>query len=144
VPELGRRVRLALLAVAAGLIAVFAVALRLNPYDRDGTPLRMQAHTQLGLPPCTFYENTGLPCPSCGLTTSFALLMHGDVVNSLKANAVGTLLALFCLAVIPWNLVCAVRGRLYFIRSLERSLTWFVLVLLTLLLLRWGLLLWLR
>ncbi|MGE0130055.1 MAG: DUF2752 domain-containing protein [Blastocatellales bacterium] len=29
-------------------------------------------HEQLGLPPCAFLHFTGIPCPSCGLTTSFA------------------------------------------------------------------------
>ena len=51
----------------------------------------METHRQLGLPPCTFKEMTGLPCPSCGMTSSFALLVRGDVMNSLRANAVGTL-----------------------------------------------------
>jgi presenilin-like A22 family membrane protease len=136
-------VRLALLAMAGGLVGVFAVAIWLDPYDRDGTPLRMQAHTQLGLPQCTFYEITGLPCPSCGLTTSFSLLVHGDLVNSGKANVAGTLLAVFCLALIPWALVCVYKGRLWIIRSLERSMTWVVLILFTLMLVRWGIVVWL-
>lgn len=29
-------------------------------------------HQQLGLPPCAFFKLTSIPCPSCGLTTSFA------------------------------------------------------------------------
>src|SRR5579875_1177951 len=95
-------VRGSLLGLALGLSAVFAVACWLDPYDDDGSPRTLATHQQLGLPPCTFYFVTGLPCPACGMTTSFALLMHGDLRNSLRANAVGTLLAGFCLLLIPW------------------------------------------
>jgi hypothetical protein len=72
------------------------------------------------------------------MTTSFALLVRGDVVNSLRANAVGTLLALFWLALIPWSLIGALRGRLVYVRSLERALTRALIVFMTLLLLRWA------
>jgi hypothetical protein len=107
-----RRLRMSLGGVVAGLVLVFGVAIWLNPYDSAGRPLRLATHQQLGLPPCTFYALTGWPCPSCGMTTSFALLVRGDVVNSLKANAVGTLLALAGLALIPWGLASVACGRL--------------------------------
>jgi hypothetical protein len=127
-----------------GLTAVFAVALWLDPYARDGQPLRMETHRQLGLPPCSFYALTGLPCPSCGMTTSFALLVRGDVGNSLRANAVGTLLALFWLSVIPWSVASAVRGRLLLVWAPERALTVAVLAFVVLLLVRWAAVLALR
>jgi hypothetical protein len=97
----------------------------------------MAAHRQLGLPPCTFAEITGVPCPACGMTTSFALLVRGDLGNSLQANWVGTLLACFCLAFIPWAAVSVYRGRTLFVRSLERGLIVVVSALLVLMLLRW-------
>src|SRR5438445_10288 len=84
---------------------------------------------------------TGVPCPSCGMTTSFALLIRGDWWNSLKANAVGTLLAAFCLALIPWSLFCAAWGRPIFVVSLERTLTKIVVAFVFLMLLRWGIVL---
>jgi hypothetical protein len=130
-------VRVALAAIAAGLVVVFGIALWLQPYDAEGQPLRMETHRQMGLPPCTFYTVTGLPCPSCGMTTSFALLVRGDLWNSMKANAVGTLLATFWLALLPWSVVCAIRGRLFLVGSLERALTVAVLAFLVLLLVRW-------
>jgi hypothetical protein len=138
IPVLRSWVRGMLLGVAVGLAAVFAVAFWLNPYNPDGSPRRIETHRQLGLPPCTFYLVTGLPCPSCGMTTSFALLVRGDLANSLRANAVGTLLALFCLALIPWCLACAARRQLVFVRSADRAVTWIVLVFFGLMLLRWG------
>jgi hypothetical protein len=80
-----------------------------------------------------------LPCPSCGMTTSFALLVRGDVGNSVRANGVGTLLALFGIVLIPWCVTAALTGRTLFVRSLERAVTVVVLVFLGLMLLRWTL-----
>jgi len=136
-PVLRGWVRGSLMGLALALIAVFAVAACLNPYHADGSPRTLATHQQLGLPPCNFYFVTGLPCPACGMTTSFALLMHGDVRNSLRANAVGTLLAGFCLLLIPWCLASAVCRRALFVRSMERAFTWVVLMFLSLMLIRW-------
>jgi hypothetical protein len=134
-------VRGGLVVVTVGLIALFVVAWWLEPYGFDGRPMVMGTHQQLGLPPCSFYRWTHLPCPSCGMTTSFAFLVRGDIGNSLRANAVGTVFALWILLMIPWNLLCAVRGRLLWIRSLERALTILVACFIGLLLLRWFILL---
>jgi hypothetical protein len=141
IPVLQGWARGLLVGMALGLVAVFVTAWKLNPYGEDGAPLRMETHRQLGLPPCTFYDITGLPCPSCGMTTSFALLVRGDVANSLRANAVGTLLALFCLALIPWSLASVACKRSLFVRSLERALTVVVLLLLGAMMLRWAIVL---
>lgn len=138
---LGLFVRGTLLGLALGLTAVFAVAAWLDPYDELGMPRRMETHRQLGMPPCTFMQMTGVPCPSCGMTTSFAFLVRGDLLNSLRANAVGTLLALLGLACIPWSLACVIGKRSYFIRSMELTLIWLLSGFLVLLLARWGIVL---
>ena len=140
-PVLGKAVRFLLALIAAGLVMVFVIAIRLNPYYADGTPRSMETHRELGLPPCSFYEHTGLPCPSCGMTTSFSLLMHGDIGNSLRANAVGTGLALFCLLLIPWCVVSAWLGRPLGIWSIELSLIRVLIVFLVVLFVRWGIIL---
>src|SRR5437667_1744631 len=134
---LGRWVRGSLAGMALGLVLVFYTAFRLDPYQ-NGQPRMMETHLQLGLPPCNFKVMTGLPCPSCGMTTSFALLVRGDLGNSLRANAVGTLLGLFCLAFIPWAVFSAYRGELLYVSSVESTLTRLVVTFLVLMLLRWG------
>jgi hypothetical protein len=131
-------VRGGLLLVAAALATVFYVATRVNPYDASGHPLRMASHQSLGMPACRFQEMTGLPCPSCGMTTSFAHLVRGDVWNSLRANWVGTGLAVFCALLIPWCLASAVRGRTLGVRRLEAVLAFLVGLFTVLMLGRWG------
>src|SRR5262249_12530118 len=102
---------------------------------------RMGIHTQAGLPPCIFQLVTGVPCPSCGLTTSFALLVRGDVRNSVRANGVGTVLALFWLALIPWSLASAIARKYFVIMSAERALLIAVALFVALLLGRWAIVL---
>jgi hypothetical protein len=131
-------VRCALVGVAVCLVAVFVTAAVLNPYYADGEARKLETHRQLGLPECSFKNATGLPCPSCGMTTSFALLIHGDPVNSIRANWVGTLLACFGLLVVPWALVSAVRRRPLFIVEIDAALVIVLLVFLVLALTRWA------
>jgi hypothetical protein len=131
-------IRLILLFLAGIWVTVFIVAASLNPYFEDGTPRTMETHRQLGLPQCTFKEVTGLPCPSCGMTTSFSLLIHGDVWNSLRANFAGTALATVGLFYVPWSILCAWRGRFVLIRSLEMTLFKLSIAFMILLFGRWG------
>jgi len=135
---MARWTRLLLALMAAGLVTVFALAAWIHPYDPAGQPQSMATHMQLGLPPCSMIALTGRPCPSCGMTTAFALLVHGDVPNSLAANWVGTLIAVFWMALIPWGILSAVRGRYWGLRTVELPLTVAVGVFLTLMLARWG------
>jgi len=142
--QIAWHVRASLVLIATILIGVFSVAWWLNPYNPDGTPRRMATHRQLGLPPCNFVILTGKPCPSCGMTTSFALFIRGDLRASLQANWVGTLLAAGAVIALPWSLLSAWRGRLLGIPSGygDYLLTSALALLLILMLGRWfGLLL---
>ncbi|MDB4972520.1 MAG: putative transrane protein [Myxococcaceae bacterium] len=80
-------------AVGATALAVLAVARWLAP-SASG----LGTHVALGLPPCGFLLWTGLPCPACGLTTSFAQLARGQLLLALAANPLG--LPLFALMLV--------------------------------------------
>jgi hypothetical protein len=142
-PRTGLIVRLCLLLVAGGLACVFAVALWLNPYQADGTPRTMATHTQLGMPPCNFILMTGKPCPACGMTTSFSLLVRGDVAASLRANWAGTATALLWAVTLVWAAASGIKGKPLFVpRGYgEVTLTAAVGVVLVLMLTRWGIVL---
>jgi hypothetical protein len=141
---MSRWVRGTLVGIALGLTALFAVAAYLNPYRSDGSARRMETHMQLGLPECTFKQVTGLPCPSCGMTTSFALTIRGDFSDAIRANSVGVLLALTLLVVIPWCTASALCRRTMFFQSVERALMVIVIGLLSLMLVRWAILVGLK
>ncbi len=136
-PPTLRWVRVLLVSIGLGWLAVFGIAAWLSPYQ-DGEPMRNEVHRQMGLPPCNFKMLTGLPCPSCGMTTSFALLVHGDLLNSLRANWVGTLLALIGMAYIPWSLISIWRGRWLGVRTVEPWIIRIVFAWVALMLLRWA------
>lgn len=136
-------VRLSLLAISGLLAGVFTVALWLNPYDANGQPRRMATHTQLGMPPCNFVILTGTPCPACGMTTSFALLVRGDLIAALQANWVGVVIAVIWAVLMVWALASGVVGRPLLLPQGrgEFVLTLLVGIVVTLMLLRWGLVL---
>lgn len=90
------------------LLGGFILASSLHPDPRGyGT------HQRLGLPPCTFRALFGMPCPGCGMTTSFAHFVRGDVPSAIRANAAGCLLATVCCLAIPWCWWSAFRGELW-------------------------------
>ena len=135
-----RAVRGGLLAVAGVIAGIFAIAFWLNPYDAEGNPRRMATHTQLGMPPCNFVLLTGKPCPACGMTTSFSLLVRGDVSASMRANWAGTLLAGLWALTMVWAVAGGIVGRPLFIPhgKGELILTVVVGIVLALMLVRWG------
>jgi hypothetical protein len=84
-----------LISVAVGVPAwaILAVAWFLVP-DPNGHG----THKQLGLGACSILAATGVPCPVCGMTTSFSYLAHLDPVAAVVAQPFGTVLCLFTLA----------------------------------------------
>jgi hypothetical protein len=86
--SVGERVGQAAVLLAA--VGVVALGLVLDP-----SPTGAGTHCQLGLPPCGMLETTGLPCPTCGVTTAFSLAAHGRFAESLVTQPFG--LAMFLL-----------------------------------------------
>lgn len=84
-----------MLAGAIFLASPLVIATQLRPaIDGLGT------HQQLGLPPCTTRRIWGVRCPACGMTTSWAHLVRGDVVSSAKSNLGGLILGLIDISLV--------------------------------------------
>ncbi|HEY1922841.1 MAG TPA: DUF2752 domain-containing protein [Tepidisphaeraceae bacterium] len=97
-----------LLALAIGLASFYLLvtAARLTP-----SPTGMGTHTQLGLDQCQFALRTGLPCPSCGMTTSFAWLARGNLPASFYVQPMGALLGLLTILTMWASFYIAATGR---------------------------------
>lgn len=103
---ISRRSRCLAAVLGIGLLTALVLASRLTPDARGwGT------HEQLGLPRCTLLAATGLRCPACGMTTSWAYVTHGQWANALKTHVAGTLLAPVAAVVSVAAIALAARGR---------------------------------
>ena len=109
--DAGRRVlavRGGLAVLGLGLATLLATAVWLEPNPRGrGT------HQQLGLPPCSFVMLFDMPCPACGMTTSWAHFVRGQLPSALRANVGGTLLAAVAVVAMVWSLAGAAAGRVW-------------------------------
>ena len=117
--------------VAGPCLAMLALGASLTPRRAGhGT------HEKLGLPPCSFLSRTCYPCPSCGLTTSFAAMMHGQVVHAFESHPFGVVLVLAVAALGATGLLELLLGR-DFLRFLRPGV-WWAYVLFGGLLVGWG------
>ena len=121
------------------LVAGFSTAAMLSPDPRGfGT------HQRLGLPPCTIRVLSGVRCPTCGMTTSFANFVRGRFAASARANAAGFCLAWVCAVQLPWCVVSLRRGKLWGVEQPDRWLLSILGGLLALSLLQWAVWMWLE
>lgn len=129
---IGKRARLLLLALSFGLLLGFGVACKLSPNKKGfGT------HQQLGLPPCSLKVIVGIPCPSCGMTTSFSHYVRGNWVESAKANWAGLFLAIVCTLMIPWCWISVFQSRLWKIKNPDTAFLILLLSICGLSMIRW-------
>lgn len=84
-----RAERILALLGAALLLAVLIASAFISPESKGhGT------HEQLGMAPCPFLAATGIPCMTCGMTTSVSLASHGAPWRAIATQPVGALVAL--------------------------------------------------
>lgn len=124
------RIKYLALIVFSGLVLLMARLLRPSPRG-------VGTHEQLGLPPCPLLHLTGIPCPSCGLTTSFAHAARLHFYQALITQPFG--LIAFCLTVlsIPLSLYL-IRRRIAWADFIHaRGINAVLYVLLALYLLSW-------
>lgn len=107
---LAARSRLSAAAAAGAGAAVFLVAAWIHPYDATGQALLHGTHRQLGLPPCLMLQLTGVPCLSCGMTTSVSLVMHGDLTAAVRANWAGVVVSMLGIVAVAWLMFLAISG----------------------------------
>jgi hypothetical protein len=98
--------RLLALGLATGCLAVLIVAASLTP-----SPTGVGSHRGLGLQGCQLLDRTGIPCPSCGMTTSFTWFAHGNLLASLYVQPMGMALAVAAAGCVWGGYYVAVTGR---------------------------------
>ncbi|QDV82574.1 DUF2752 domain-containing protein [Stieleria magnilauensis] len=107
--------RIAAASVVLMLVGLLATAWMLNPNSSG-----LGTHHQLGLPPCSIRVLFGIRCPSCGMTTSWAHAMKGNLVAAARANVGGFLLVLYALGGLATLLQIVRRGKMPADRTIRR------------------------
>ena len=102
---LNRTERTACAVMSVVLVLLLGVASLLTP-----NPAGHGTHRQLGLPGCTMVTIFGIRCPGCGMTTSWAHTLNGDIEGGLRANTAGVMLCLFASLSVPFLIAMSMRG----------------------------------
>lgn len=105
--RLGIAARLLALAAALACLAVLVTGALATP-----NPTGVGTHSSsLRLQPCHFLLTTGIPCPGCGMTTSFSWFARGNLLASTYVQPMGATLAVLAGATVWVGLYIAVTGR---------------------------------
>jgi hypothetical protein len=123
--------------LAAGVAGV-CLALLLTATQLTPIPDGLGTHRQMHMQECGFLARTGLPCPSCGMTTSFSWFVRGNILASLYVQPMGTVLAALCGMTVWGAGYVAVSGRPLYRLVAAIPARYHALPLLVLALAAWG------
>lgn len=98
--------RLLAAGIAVGCLIPLLIATQLRP-----SPDGLATHRELGLPSCAFLDRTGIPCPTCGMTTSWSWFVRGNLAASLYIQPMGTVLAILAVCCVQVGAYVAITGR---------------------------------
>jgi len=105
-PLIGFWGRLFALSLSLGCLSVLIIASKLEP-SRTG----VGSHREMGLQGCQLLIRSGVPCPSCGMTTSFTGFVRGNLVASAYVQPMGMLIALSAACCVWIGAYIAITGR---------------------------------
>lgn len=94
-----RQDRIRYLAISGVAAIVLLIARLLQP-----SPNGVGTHTQMGLAPCPFLHFTGIPCPSCGWTTSVSHSARLHFYEAFMAQPFGLIVFFGAVLSIPLSL----------------------------------------
>ncbi len=104
--QLSKSIRFLALLSGVGVLALLLTARILEPAAEGyGT------HRQLGFPPCSSLVLFGTKCPACGMTTSWSMLLRGQISGAIRANVGGLMIGLIAMAYLPTSCYLFLSGR---------------------------------
>ena len=98
------------------ILAILSVA----GYAWIGLHLFFRDILETSLTVCLFKNVTSLPCPSCGITRSVLLIIHGDLSGARSMNPLGFVAATALITLPVWLLTDILRSR----TTLAHSILW--------------------
>lgn len=121
---------------------LISIAILLAGYGIKPDARGLGTHEQLGMEPCSFLSTTGLPCATCGMTTSVSHLTHGQAIASFLNQPMGFAFGLTTAMIAVasgWSVFTGMRLT-GITDKLRLPSTWFILGVLVLL--AWGYKIW--
>lgn len=97
--------------IAVGCASILALAAMLNPDPRGYGTHEQLSLGRWGSGPCGMLVMTGLPCPTCGMTTAFAHTVRGQWLRAAYVQPAGFVLALATIATLLACIGVIIRGR---------------------------------